>query len=69
MAEQKKQRRGRKLPYLLNSDPYKLELDFYERYNENFLFNKAVTLMYAIEQGEEFRESVQRNAEDWQGGS
>jgi hypothetical protein len=46
-----------------------LELYFYERYDEDFLFNKAVTLMYAIEQGEEFRERVQRYAEDWQGGS
>jgi hypothetical protein len=46
-----------------------MELDFYARYDESFLFSKAVTLMYAIEQGDAFKENVQQYADQWRIGS
>lgn len=65
----KSQKPRYRLPYILNSDPRQFELQFYQRYDESYLFNKAVTVMYAIEQGAEFQQHVQTYVEEWQGGS
>lgn len=72
-AQQPQKSKSRKpryrLPYILNSDLRQFELQFYEQYDESYLFNKAVTIMYAVEQGEEFRQHVQTYVAEWQGGS
>jgi hypothetical protein len=41
--------------YFLRRDPADFTVSFYERFDEMFVYNQAVTLKYAIDQGEAFR--------------
>ncbi len=50
MAKQKKQ-----FEYSYATDPNELNLRFYRRYDENFLFNKALTLAIVLENEQRFR--------------
>jgi hypothetical protein len=50
MAKQKE-----KLDYAYATDPNELNLRFYRRYDENFLFNKALALAVVLENEEHFK--------------
>jgi hypothetical protein len=50
MAKQKKP-----LDYAYAADPNELNLRFYRRYDENFLYNKALTLAMVLENEERFK--------------
>ncbi len=50
MAKQKE-----KLDYAYATDPNELNLRFYRRYDENFLFNKALALAMVLENEERFK--------------
>jgi hypothetical protein len=53
MAKQKKQ-----LDYAYATDPNELNLRFYKRYDENFLFNKALAIALVLENEERFKAQV-----------
>jgi hypothetical protein len=53
MAKQKKQ-----LEYAYAADPNKFNLRFYQRYDENFLYNKALTLAVVLANAERFKAQV-----------
>ena len=60
---------GHLLPFSLCAYPGDLELRFYQQYDESYLFNRAVTIMYAVEQGAEFKQKVQTYLDGMHGGS
>lgn len=53
--------------YFLGSEPGGLDLEFYQGYDESLLYNKAVTLWYAINGGERLKDEIQELV-DQQGG-
>lgn len=60
-------RKKSKKVYLLRTDARELTVTFYERLDELFLYNQAVTLKFAIDQGEEFRSQLQGKISTWNG--
>lgn len=52
---------------LRNTSRKDLELDFYERYDESYLYSKAVTLYYAINEGDKFKDQVNAVLQEHQG--
>lgn len=50
---------AKQVPYIFTTEPHELDLQFYQRYDESFLYNKAVTLMYALSGGDQFKLQVE----------
>lgn len=46
-------------PYAINGSAHDMNLRFYQGYDENFLFNKATTLVYALTEGDTVRSHVE----------
>ncbi len=55
-----------KRKYIIN-DPEGLNLKFYQKYDEDFLYRKADTLLFIAEEHEKFRSFVQENDGDVEG--
>ncbi len=53
--------------YAMRTDPLQFTIAFYERFDVAFLYSQAVTLKYAIEQGEEFKKRLDARIDEWGG--
>jgi len=56
------------IPYVIQGSEHDQNVRFYERYDENFLFNKVATLLYVVVNGEEVVRQVEAHILEAGGG-
>jgi hypothetical protein len=57
------------IPYAILGTAQEMNLRFYERYDENFLFNKVATFLYIIDEGEPAIKQIEKRLMENGGGS
>ena len=57
------------IPYTILGTDQEMNLRFYERYGENFLFNKVATFLYIIDEGEPAIKQIEKRLMENDGGS
>src|SRR5450755_4086496 len=57
------------IPYAILGTAQEMNLRFYERYDENFLFNKVATFLYIIDEGEPAFKQIEKRLMENGGGS
>lgn len=55
----------RKKVFALRTPERELNITFYEHFDDTFLYNKGITLMYAIKQGEQFKLDMNETLQSW----